>query len=202
MTGPGKAHERSGVGCAFAREPHKDRKLQLSDILRSVRRHWRVSVAIVLLAGVGLGLFLFNRKVVRGSDRFQATVKVLVPVRGHDGQIPAGVPPSLLYGQTAIALSPETTGNALKTRRSRRERDRGDVEFSFALPVPDSSKNAPSPDILTLSVTAPDPETATKLGDSFADAYIAQRMKNVASGRHELEGQGSRCTGEAGGEAE
>ena len=143
------------------------RQLQLSDIFSSVRRHWRVSVAILLLAGVGLGLFLFNRKVVRGSDRWEATVEILVPVRGKDGQIPAGVPPSLLYGQSTIALSHETTANALKGA-GLDESHRGDVTFSFAYPAPATANNRPPPDILTLSAIAPNPETATKLADSFA----------------------------------
>ena len=82
--------------------------MQVVDIIGSVRRHWRVSVALLLLSGIALGVFLFTRKQVRGEDRWQSSVLLLVPTRGKDGAVPAGVPPELLQGQAQLALDPAT----------------------------------------------------------------------------------------------
>ncbi len=94
--------------------------MQLADIFGSVRRHWRVSVAMFLLSGIALGVFLFTRKQVRGGDRWQASVLLLVPTRGKDGALPAGVPPELLQGQAQLALDPKTDHQLRSTARSSR----------------------------------------------------------------------------------
>lgn len=156
--------------------------MQLSDVIGSVRRHWRLSVAMVLLSAAGLGAFLFTRKEVRGEDRWQASVLLLVPTRGRDGTLPEGVPPSLLQGQTQLALSTATTSAAL-TGAKLTETDRPNVTFGFASnfdPNADPKTGTGRGDILTLTVTAPDRDTAIRLADSFASAYEASRRDVVA----------------------
>jgi Mrp family chromosome partitioning ATPase len=152
--------------------------LQLVDVIRSLRRHWRASLAILVLSAVALGLFLFTRSETRDPDRWRASVQLLVPARTEDGVLPEGVPPSLLQGQATIALGYDTTGDALR-RVGLDDAARGDVEFVY-------STNERG-DILTLSVTALTQEGATELSTAFADAYVAARGRAVASGA-----QGSR----------
>ena len=158
--------------------------MQLADIIGSVRRHWRVSVAFLLLAAVGLGIFLFTRKEVRGEDRFASSVLLLVPVRGKDAVIPAGVPPELLQGQAQLALSNSTTRAALR-RAGIADEDRESVLFDFKtnfVPKTDttSDDSGGRGDILTLTTTAGSKEQATRLSDAYANAYINARRLVVA----------------------
>jgi Mrp family chromosome partitioning ATPase len=152
--------------------------LQLSDVTKSLHRHWRVSVAILVLTVAGLGVFLFTRNETRPADRWQQTVQLLVPVRDDDGQPPPGVPPNLLQGQAQVALSVETTGDALQ-RAGLGPEARQDVSFGFAQTT---SVEEGRRDIIVLSVIAPDRAEATTLAGAYADAYIAARGKAVAQG--------------------
>lgn len=147
--------------------------MQLVDVFRSVRHHWRTSVGILLLCGTALGLFLFTRNEVRADDRWLASVQVLVPSRTKDGVRPEGVPPELLQGQTTVALSGSTTSAALE-QAGLDESTRGQVAFAFT-----ANESA---DILTLSVTGPDREQAIALADAYASAYIDTRREAVANG--------------------
>lgn len=152
--------------------PHEDHHLQLVDVIRSLRTHWRASLGLLLLSGVALGLFLFTRSEARDPDRWQASVQLLVPARTEDGQLPEGVPPSLLQGQSGIALSQETTAQALEAA-GLGEGARDHVTFGFS-----SNERG---DIHTLTVTAPQREQAVELRDRFADAYVAARRAAVGS---------------------
>ena len=105
--------------------------MQLADIYGSIRRHWRVSVAMILLSGIGVGLFLFTRKQVRGEDRWKSSVLLLVPTRGKGGTLPGGVPPELLQGQAQLALDSKTITSALDNAKLRGD-DRHNVTFGFA----------------------------------------------------------------------
>jgi len=147
--------------------------LQLVDVFRSVRHHWRTSLGILLLCATALGLFLFTRNEVRADDRWLASVQVLVPARDADGVRPEGVPPSLLQGQATIALSGGPTGAALE-QVGLDESARGQVAFAFAANE--------SGDILTLSVTGPERAQAIALADAYANAYIDTRREAVANG--------------------
>ena len=93
--------------------------MQLVDVFQSVRRHWRVSLAILVLTGACLGLFLFTRNEARDPDRWRGAVQLLVPARNKDGVLPEGVPPGLLQGQGVVALSEETRNDALNGPGSR-----------------------------------------------------------------------------------
>src|SRR6476469_9708450 len=104
--------------------------MQLADIYGSIRRHWRVSVAMILLSGIGVGLFLFTRKQVRGEDRWSSSVLLLVPTRGKDGAIPSGVPPELLQGQAQLATDSTTITAALDNAKFTGG-DRSNVTFAF-----------------------------------------------------------------------
>jgi Mrp family chromosome partitioning ATPase len=147
--------------------------VQLVDVIRSFRRHWRAALGIVVLVGVGLGMFLFTRNEIRAPDSWQASVQLLVPHRDEDGEIPEEVPPRLLQGQEAIALSGDTTGAAL-TAIGLDESARDDVAFEF-----EPNERG---DILTLSATTSDPEQAEALADSYGTAYIRARRAAVAEG--------------------
>jgi len=156
--------------------------LQLADVIGSVRRHWRVSVAIMLLSCIGLGLFLFTRSEVRGHDRWTAFIRLLVPVRDTDGTLPPGVPPSLLQGQDAVALSGTTTGTALKAA-GLGEGSRGDVEFAYTTngppngQVPEGKKATDfgRGDIVTLAATTGNQALSQKLVQAWSDSYLAAR---------------------------
>ena len=147
--------------------------MQLADVIRSLRRHWRASVGIVVLVAVGLGLFLFTRNETRDPDRWLASVQILVPARDEHGELPEGVPPMLLQGQSTVALSGDTTGGAL-VAAGLEESARDDVTFDFA-----ANERG---DIFTLSVTAPTREQSQALSNSYASAYVAARREAVAAG--------------------
>jgi len=154
--------------------------LQFADIILSLKRHWHVSVAIGVLAVVGVGVFLFTRNETREPDRWQQTVQILVPVRDQDGNTPPGVPPSLLQGQAQVALSQETTSAALR-RAGLGEDARGSVEFGFLQAAP-TEEGGGRGDIMALSATSNDRAQAIALADAYANAYIAARGANVADG--------------------
>jgi Mrp family chromosome partitioning ATPase len=162
--------------------------VQLADIIASVRRHWRVSVALLMLTAVGLGLFLFTRKEVRGDDKWQAQVLLLVPVRGKDAQLPPGVPPSLLQGQSQLALSKPVIRTALR-RAGLSPDDESGVTFAFKTNFVPKDNNTTTDqsggrgDILTLTVTAPSQNLAVRLGDRYSDAYIKARRDVVAQSK-------------------
>ncbi|HEX9766537.1 MAG TPA: hypothetical protein VGA36_07215 [Nitriliruptorales bacterium] len=147
--------------------------MQLVDVIRSLRRHWRASLAILLLSGVSLGLFLFTRSETRDPDRWKATIDVLVPAREEDGTLPEGIPPSLLHGQAAIALSGDTTGDAL-ARAGLDESARDDVEFGYS--------TSELGDLINLTVTAPTRDDAVALAEGYASAYTSTRRQTVSDG--------------------
>lgn len=147
--------------------------MQLADVIRSLRHHWRASVALVALTGVALGVFLFTRNETREPERWEASVQLLVPHRSEDGELPEGVPPQLLQGQQTVALSPETTDAALDAA-GLSDDDRGSVTFDFS-----SSERG---DIHTVTVTGPTEEQAEALANSYAAAYQEARRDLVAEG--------------------
>jgi Mrp family chromosome partitioning ATPase len=151
--------------------------VQLADVITSFRRHLRAALGTVLLIAVGLGLFLFLRDQTRPPDRWRASTQLLVPTRDEDGNVPEGVPPMLLQGQSTIALGSEVKNDALSAAGIR-EDAQDDVAFDF-----ESSERG---DIYILTVTAPTEEAARDLASSYASVYI--------SARRALVGQGSRGT--------
>jgi Mrp family chromosome partitioning ATPase len=146
--------------------------VQLAAVITSFRRHWRAAVAAVLLVSVALGLFLFLQHQTRPADQWQASVDLLVPARDEEGNLPVGVPPTLLQGQKEAALSSDVTSEALA--KAGLDPGADNVTFDF-----DSSELG---DILTLTVTAPTEDEAQSLAGGFASAYLGSRRRTVAEG--------------------
>jgi Mrp family chromosome partitioning ATPase len=147
--------------------------VQLADVMISLRRHWRAAIASVVLVAIGLGVFLFLRDQTRPPDRWEASVQILVPARDDKGNLPEGVPPMLLQGQTAIALGDGVTSDALSAAGIPDDAH-DDMTFDFG-----SNERG---DISVLTVTAPTEEQAQSLANSYATAYIAARRDVVAEG--------------------
>jgi Mrp family chromosome partitioning ATPase len=161
----------SWSGPALDPERAKAEILELADVVKSLRLHWRVSVAIALLSAIFLALFLVTRNEVRPANRYKAAIQLLVPARDEKGKRPAGVPPSLLQGQAARALSQSTRDAALKAARVPTDR-RGRIQFTF------SQKS----DIITLTAIASDPHVATAVASAFKTAYVNTRTEKVGRG--------------------
>jgi Mrp family chromosome partitioning ATPase len=148
--------------------------LELADVVKSLRLHWRVSVACVLLGIVGLALFLVTRNQVRPANRYRVEADVLVPAIDKQGKQPANVPVNLLQGnQNRVALSPATKKAALGASKLSKK-DSGRISFFFH-----GAANDPT---IKLGVVARDPKIATKVAVNFEDAYIATRRQTVANG--------------------
>jgi capsular polysaccharide biosynthesis protein len=148
--------------------------LQLVDVITSLRRHWRVSLGLILLVAIALGAFMVNRNESLPPDRWEAAVHVLVPARSEDGELPEGVPAQLLQGQEGLALSDGTTDFALEgASLDEAARDDGDVEFEFT-----SNERG---DIHVLEVTARTRDEAQTLAGTFSQAYFAARQHIVTS---------------------
>jgi hypothetical protein len=148
--------------------------VQLADVITSFRRHWRAAIAAVVLVGVGLGLFLFLRDQTRPPDRWEASVAILVPARDDQGIVPEGVPPMLLQGQEAVALSGRVTSDALARAGLGEDASDDDVTFEYSINE--------SGDIIGLTVTAPTEEQAQAIADGYGSAYRAARRRTVADG--------------------
>jgi Mrp family chromosome partitioning ATPase len=157
--------------------------VQLADVITSFRRHWRAAVAAVLLVSVGLGFFLFLQDKTRPPDKWEASVELLVPARDEQGNLPEDVPPMLLQGQSAVALSGRVTAEAL--RRAQLEADADDVTFDYG-----SSERG---DIIRLTVTAPTEEGAPALAIGYMSAYLGARRQAVAE-TSSTESQGAQAT--------
>jgi polysaccharide biosynthesis transport protein len=156
----------------YARKiPYEDHHVQLADVITSFRRHWRAALGVVVLVALGLGLFLFVRDQTREPDRWRTSADVLVPHRDDKGELPAGVPPMLLQGQSTVALAPIVTEGAL-TKAGVEDADRDDFTFDFA----DNELG----DIYTLTVTAPTSEQAQEVRDTYVVTYLGARRQAVA----------------------
>jgi Mrp family chromosome partitioning ATPase len=147
--------------------------VQLADVITSFQRHWRASIAAVVLVAVGLGMFLFLRDQTRDPARWQAATQILVPARTEEGEAPERVPPQLLQGQSTVALSATVRDDALQ-RAGLGEDARDDVTFDFG-----TNERG---DTYILTVTAPTSDQARELAGAYASAYIAQRQNQVAQG--------------------
>jgi capsular polysaccharide biosynthesis protein len=151
----------------------KDLQLELADILSSIRRRWRIGVGMMLLTLAVLGAFYVTRQEVKPQPRYRASVDILVPVRDpKDGTFPEGVPARLFFGQAALATSSDVRGQALVNAKVPESQARG-IGFGFA-------QNEGG--IISLTVTAPDSEVATKVATGWSSAYIDARGKAAADG--------------------
>jgi Mrp family chromosome partitioning ATPase len=148
--------------------------VELSDILNSIRRRWRIALGMILITGAVLGAFYVTRQPVEPAPRFRAEVRLLVPTRDEKGELPQGVPPSLLFGQSAIALSDSVRTTAYQNSRIP-EDERAGYKFGYS-----SNETA---DVITLTISGPDSTKASSLAQDWADAYQGARRDRVANGR-------------------
>ncbi len=148
--------------------------MELADLGKSLRLHWRLSVACVLLGIVGLALFLVTRHQVRPANRYRVTVDLLVPaISPKAGGRPAGVPPGMLVDQNRVALSKKTEKAALDAAKIPKDNRRG-IGFVF--------RASPTSDIISIGATAHDPKIAAAVAAAFEHAYVADRRQTVANG--------------------
>ena len=147
--------------------------MDLADVGKSIRTHWRVAVAMVPLAGLVLAVFLVTRNQVKPPNRYQVGVQVLVPARDKDGNRPSGVPPSLLQGQSTVALGTKVRDATFKAAKVPKDRQ-GSIQFGFT--------TNDAGDIITLSATARDPKVARTVALAFTDAYVKTRADTYANG--------------------
>lgn len=147
--------------------------MELADVVKSLRFHWRVSVAIVLLTVVFFAAFVVTRNQVRPADRYEVGVQILVPTRDKGGKRPESVPPQLLQGQATKALAQSTKDVALKAAKIPRDQQSG-IGFAYS--------TGETGDIITLSARANDPEVARKVALAYKDAYVATRRVTMADG--------------------
>jgi Mrp family chromosome partitioning ATPase len=146
--------------------------LELADVVKSLRLHWRVSVACVLLGAVGLALFLVTRNQVRPANRYKVSIDLLVPAITAQGGRPTDIPQTLLEGQSRVALSPAVEKAALKEAHLSKSEARG-ISFSFS--------SSPSSVNIRLGATARDPKVASKVAIAFNHAYVESRRQAVAN---------------------
>ena len=147
--------------------------MELADVGKSIRQHWRVAVAMVPLAGLVLAMFLVTRNQVRAANRYEVAVQILVPTRDTDGKRPADVPPSLLQGQSTVALGKKVRDASFKAAKIPENR-RGSVSFGF--------NTSETGEIISLTATARDAATARKVALAFKSAYVRTRAETNASG--------------------
>src|SRR4051794_28503322 len=107
--------------------------MQITDVLLSIRRHWRIALGIVLATAAVAGFFLVNRETATPPARFRATTDVLIPAAdSKTGAAPTGVPATLLHGQIELASQKATLDAALE-RANISAKERGTVRLSASL---------------------------------------------------------------------
>jgi hypothetical protein len=146
------------------------------EVRASIRRHWPVALVLLLMIPVVMGIYLMRRDVVRPPARYTTSADVLIPARDEAGEVPEDVPPVLLQGQTELANAPETIDTALEAAGE--ERSLG-INFSGRLNEDNS--------IITLAVSAPEPELAQRLLDEYTIAYREGRRMSVLDAAVELQ---------------
>lgn len=152
--------------------------MDFKEITASLRRHWPIALTVLALIPIVMAVYLLRRDVVRPPARYTTSADVLIPSRDEDTNLaPIDVPPVLLQGQTELALAPGTTRQALVAADLDPDED-NETEFNAKL-----SENR---SIMTLSVEAPEPETAAGLLDEYIIAYQNGRRQSVLDAADEL----------------
>ncbi len=145
--------------------------MQLADLTRSFRRHWRASVVVLLLTGALLALFVATRNETRPSNRWESSVRLLVPAIERQGRAPRRCP---------ARTPPEPRADCAVDEVKRAALDSAGVEptttvsFKFT-----TSENR---EIVTLSASAPEEATAVALAEAYARAYTEARGQIVSDG--------------------
>ena len=145
--------------------------MELNDVVGSVRRHWRMSVAIVVAGLLATASYFVFTGDVQVDEDYQADVQVVVPiVNEEEGVRPSQVPGILLEGQEDLASTPEVTERALDAAQLEDD-ERDSVEFRVA--------QGDGSDVVFLSAIAPDEEVAERAANAYASAYIFARGQIV-----------------------
>ena len=166
-----RAVTASAVPCLAATSEKDLRVLELADILRSLRRRWRIGVAIALLTGVVVAGVLATRKDVKPAPKFRAESHILVPTRDDKGAFPEGTPPELFFGQAQLATSGVVRNAALAAVPAQ---NRGGITFGY--------ETNDTGDLITLSATAGNAELARAVANGWADAYIQRARRRRRQG--------------------
>jgi Mrp family chromosome partitioning ATPase len=136
--------------------------VELTDAVRSIRRHWRLAIAIMLLAVAGLGAFSSLTGGIIPADRWRASAELLVTARDSRGARPEGVPASL--------LSPLRAANTSENARSIAEAlgiSRNDLQLH--------AFTNETGDVVTLQAVAPSQHLADDARNLYILNYLAAR---------------------------
>jgi len=157
--------------------------VSLSEVVGSVRRHLRITLAAGVLTAVVLAGYLITRQHNLEPDKFRTEVELLVPAGpspdegegtggGNEEDTPlvtaiGGMPLELVSGQEALALSPEVRQAALEASN----RPGNDASIRFA-----ASLNT-GRDILTLAVVAGDSKVSQTVVQNYTTAVLDARRR-------------------------
>jgi succinoglycan biosynthesis transport protein ExoP len=144
----------------------------LHDYLRVVRRRkWVVVQAALLLPLAAVAFSLHQQRL------YEASADVLLSAEnvstGVPGTSPTGLsqePERITQTQARVARMPEVVSSAL-------QQVRGTGLTVTDLLAESSVSTSPATDILTFSVTDPDPALATQLANAYAQSYSAYRQR-------------------------
>lgn len=143
----------------------------MSDVGAALRRRWPIAIAIILLIPVAVGVYLAGRDVTRPSARYTTSADMLIPAHDPEtGEGPDRVPPVLLQGQRELALSRTTRDLALQEAGLDPDANNN---LSFDAQLSDNRT------IMTLSVSAPKPETAAAVLEEYIVAFEEGRRQSV-----------------------
>jgi hypothetical protein len=143
----------------------------MREVRASLRRHWTLALAVVLLIPVVVAVYLANRDVTRPPARYTTSADVLIPSRTAErGELDPTVPPVVLQGQPELASSAVVIDTALEASDLEGDETEG-INFANAL---NEDKT-----IMTLSVSAPEPDVAARVLDEYLIAYQDGRRKSV-----------------------
>lgn len=140
--------------------------MQLKEVRASLRRHWVIALLIVLIVPVVMVSYLAGRDVVRPPARFTTSADVLIPSRdaedGRESEDVSKVPPILLQGQPELAASAGVRNKALEASGL-------DPEANNKVDLLGQLNEART--IMTLSVSAPEPELAATVLEAYLLSY-------------------------------
>jgi Mrp family chromosome partitioning ATPase len=146
--------------------------VQLRDVGISLRRHWLIALLILLATPIAAGVYLYNnRGEAPPPASYTTSADMLIPAKDpKTGERPAGVPPTLLQGQVDLALSGRIRAAALLAAHLDPTHPEG-ITFDAVLNE--------TGDIVTLSVSAPRPETASSVLSQYVVAFVNGRTQSV-----------------------
>lgn len=143
----------------------------MREVRASLRRHWTIALVVLLCIPIVMAAYLANRDVVRPPARYTTSADVLIPSRSPEaGEADPTVPPVLLQGQPELAASDDVIDEALEASGLDPDED-NDVTFTGTLNEDRT--------IMTLSVSAPEPDLAADVLDEYLLSYQDGRRKSV-----------------------